>query len=602
VFVRTLKPQRFRRFAEGLTLLSSSGKLIVRLSSDVAVFGKGCMAFHTRLPPGGYVLRCEARGGAPLRHQPVHLCPDWDTQVFIGAEDTPALHGMAYHLVRPGTGFDPDDRALAVAQALFNAMRTGLRQASFLAVSDALLPVIRGRMEDAPWLAVLAAYALDAGCQGGASMPGEEEMLTELLRALGDLIGSHPDVRALHLRYQEVAAVPADLTLSTPPMLRAGIRRVLQQATRLAGILPPRSLTARIANDLVADSPWTAWGDSSARPVEETSRSSEILASAFPPKAPVFRLGLAPSARSLVRTPAAPILDTLADLPLVKAARDVAARIDAGVDPGSRISVDFDDTTERLLASTDPAAVGAALGLPVGKVELGLNRLRRAVMDESAVSAAGGENEDSDDEIVLGYVLNLAEHEEAAKADSVARTTIEACATALLAEAEQLEEVAVSEVAARLRHAAQELLKRADFIILKSESGRRVNGALQILRATKPQRGTAGGTRSDSLGESLDQALELDEAELQAEVQAVVGSLSVTRTVIERGPDGTEVGRITVMRDKSSRLSTQAMADVDALLPRLSLFASLRVHGARAQWPEYDQKLDEIVGEIERLL
>ena len=81
-----------------------------------------------------------------------------------------------------------------------------------------------------------------------------EASLSRVLAALAPL-RDHPDVAALLLAPDQPAPAP----FWSPPMLRVSLRRVNEHATRYAETVPDGSLTDLVLDDVLVNSPWTAW-------------------------------------------------------------------------------------------------------------------------------------------------------------------------------------------------------------------------------------------------------------------------------------------------------------------------------------------------------
>ncbi|HEY8610184.1 MAG TPA: hypothetical protein VIL69_02720 [Roseomonas sp.] len=656
VFVRTLEPQRFPRFAEGIALLDADGTTVLDLTGPAVMHNSvtGYLAFRALLRPGAYLLRrgpsAEPEGRARPRYQPLHLCAGWDTQVFIPAEDAPSLRLLELGIVPTGAGFDPESQAAAATLVLFDALRTGgTRAAAALAMSDALLPQLPRLHAGAPWLGVLAAHALRDAATAGPEGPPDGEaagLLTELLHRLNADIGDHPDVRALSL----LATKPAAAPFPHPPMLRASLALVQRHATRFRSTIPYGSLTDRVLDTGIANASWTAWrepaADEAARhggPARAATLSAispvGLLAETLTPKAPVLRVPdpAASPVAAAVPSPTARVEEALSDLPLVAAAQQVAAALDAiQVPPPTLQAAVPAQLVQDLLARVRPARLSAATGLPLARIRQGIDAIRQV----SASAGAGlfpvppgllrSGPEATAAEVVMGHALRQSEAAQPAagaprgmappppmSAEAVVSSpTIEASARTLLIGAARIRRALTGgraaggdAIAVMLEELAQKLCKHADFVATTDTEGRlrNVNGVLAMYLAMS------------SIPEATRQALEntlrlfssaaTDAAAPSDSDAAVPVAISpVVRIAVET--EGVLLGFVGVLRDPGAgRLPEGILPAIDAVLSRLNLYASLLVREATrksgadaAREADYTARLNAIIGEIHDLL
>lgn len=202
------------------------------------------MASTADLPHGPYLLVYQP-DAKTSRTQPLWLSPGFETHVFILCRERLHLDDLFLSMAYKGAGFQPDDaEALAVEVVL-----DGLQRGQNLASAEQMQQMLREKFNN-PWLGVLAAYALLLDRSPDRALI---QIVTDNLR--GMLGPDHPDLRALALDPEQ----PADRALDFPPLLRAGLQRVQRHSITHQTTIPPASLTNRIYDGLLADSPWTAW-------------------------------------------------------------------------------------------------------------------------------------------------------------------------------------------------------------------------------------------------------------------------------------------------------------------------------------------------------
>ena len=430
VFVRTLEPKKFRFFAEGLRLLSAEGEPVVDLEGAAVVKDarNGWMAFNAELPPGYYVLR-KGRSGVRPRHQPVYLCPGWQTQVFIAARWTPSLATMTVNMSPPEKGFSAADESAMAAEAVLDGMR---RSASGNLIFDnEKINALVKHADRNPWLGIVAAYALRGRPESGQeSAPRAAEraealsLVTRLLREVSD----HPDVRALSLDNEKEAPIP----IPYPPMLRAGLKIVQRHAMRFTKTVPPGSLTDCLYDDLLASSQWTAWrrleampgfgqrhGEASSlvaaraelrgapssnsptvnfvrmrparrEPEQRRTRTTAFLQSTTP-SLPVYRLESVSgsdvagfresSVESSYNAPAT--VATVLSTPLFQFAETL---LSGGGAAGDMVTLDFTGRLAELFSGFTPREVSAASGLPLSRVREGFDLLKHRCENATMVA------------------------------------------------------------------------------------------------------------------------------------------------------------------------------------------------------------------------
>ncbi len=245
IFVRTLEPQRYTQFDQGLKLYDAHGSLITDFKQDVwRDPNAGCLALTVDLPSGFYQLYRGGRG-RKARYQAIWLSEYWETQVFIPAREYPMLSDTATFMARRGNGFNPNDELALATETVLDGLQRGIN----LTDNDMMRAMLSGKFEN-PWLGVLALHTMRLDPTSDTSR------LSSIVEAnVRNLLGDHPDARALFLRPDQEAERPFDY----PPMLYASLRLVQEHATLHASTIPPESMTANLLDYLIADSPWVSW-------------------------------------------------------------------------------------------------------------------------------------------------------------------------------------------------------------------------------------------------------------------------------------------------------------------------------------------------------
>ncbi len=509
LFVRTSYPKKYARFADGLRLLTATGELVTDFSEGVAKNkSDGWFAFRADLEPGYYILR-RGRPGIRLRQQPIYLCHDWETQVFLEATSSPSLRSQAVNMAPRGSGFQANDENAVAAEAVLDAIRYS-SDIKHLVTHDSLSVLLREKISN-PWLGVLAAYALRSQLNGQPDKdPETKELFDHVMRFLESKIANHPDVRALKLDLIKPVSEP----FLYPPLLIKGLRLVEQHSFKFKRTVPEGSLTDLVLDALVANSPWTAW-----RELADVSRTSDVsdtttddapsaddtgvadepalslAATALhstSPKTPTYRISdvvgtgrKKTSAQSSSRKfrVASVSVGSFQDAQLLGVIQNLTNTSDLDALPDT---VTYNQATQatKLLDNINPMAISQAAGISLAHTEGSLRRLRELVTTSpSTVDSSTWEAElKPAEKVALEYALA----ESAKPADTtvnegavVSRPSIslEDCVTAIRGEAWRLlippdkqaaaaEDVqAATQIGHRLLDVADALLDRAAFTV-----------------------------------------------------------------------------------------------------------------------------------------
>jgi len=664
LFVRTLKPEVYGSFADGLALLYANGNPVTDFAQSARTNPRaGWMAFSADLPSGVYILR-RARSGLRVRHQPVYLCAGWETHVFIAARRHPSLRTLVMNMARHGAGFRTKDEASIAAEAILESLAQSDSGERILN-NEKIKTLLLGSSEN-PWLGILAAYALRRSREerGRKEWPEASEskagdLLAHVLGALA-AVGDHPDVCALLLAEDAPATAP----FWCPPLLREGLKRVRRHATRFAETIPLGSLTDCVLDRLVLNSPWTAWRYLERLPLglEAASRAvanKRLFArrpTAVPPsppaaeiqsvqpKAPVYRLegeleAGAPQA-SAAQTTSASAVAILNEAPLLEVAQTLTQRDNLDALPET-VSLNRAQSLGDLLVNVEPMEVSAASGLPLARTEHSLENLRRIC--ESPPAATGGHQGTAtkaltrDEQFIIEYALqksarlrrqNSLPEDETAVADEpspqfLPPTTIEECVSKLREESARLLLTATTgsasgsamgdltrrthDLAESLLNVADNLLKGADFTAITDIQGPVlfINGAFLDLLSPWGAGASEQSARRRPENQSVwEVALASTPLGRSTLVDPVTGETlwDLRRTAIEDNPGGTVQAYLNLLRRKETPPPTaETLEQVSSVLQELALYTSLLAYGTAERQIEYVDKLESLTHHLQQV-
>ena len=636
IFVQTPDAKKHPNFSQGLTLLDATGQPLTALGSGTTLkdADAGCMAFATDLPGGFYIL--SRTGPGPVRfNQPLYLCEHWETHVFIVGGQGPSFRYLTINMAPHGAGFRHDDETTTASEAVLTAL---VRERGMRAVlgSSELSRMLRQEQKN-PWLAVLAAHAIIAAEEEAqrdgiehANLPNYDPALKhEVLDFLTATIGHHPDVRALSLE----PGVPASQPFEFPPMLRVGLRRVQRHATQFAGTVPVGSVTDRMLTKQVTSSAWSVWRqpDDPAAGLEAVANepagvkargrrriTSAILRSSFTPDAPIF---LASPASGDAPPGASDLGRVLYDLPVIKAAQNMI-----GANVGSlpdRIVVDAKMELTKLLDQIDPRALSAATGIPLGRAERTISRLRSSVQAGTSIADKAGPTARAVVEFALRQssrnqppadsALDSAKNVVGPRPEAVGRATIEEGAATLRSAAIQLasaepapagdvvDPARTAKIAQRLHAIAGALLAQADFVAITGRDGQFLyaNGAFTLLLSSSdPNHPDREGRRwckwlsTLPLGRTSNVTAPHDSA----------GRVwTVHRSAVEYAGSGTPSGYVNILDDEQRPpLPPDAPDRISAKVCDVTLHASFVQYGSPRRRVASLEKLEHIATELEK--
>lgn len=636
IFVRTMDVAKYPNFANGLSLHDASNKLLTSL--DAASTRKdadaGWMTFAAHIPPGSYILR---RDGPPpwLYSQPLYVCDSWETHVFIVGGKGPSFRALTVHMAPFGTGFRHDDETAAASDAVLLALMRGDPMRSVVC-SKQLNQLLR-REQKNPWLAVLAVHGMLAveeewrreGVDPRTVIDFDPTLKHDVIGFLNTAIGTHPDVRALSLKDDVPASQPFDF----PPMLRAGLQRVQQHATKFADTIPVGSLTDRMLDRLLTSSAWSVWRQS----VEASTRQADamrsekrkpqgkkdsgqrrlataILRSALNPSAPIF---VAPRPTGTPPPGASDVGRVIYDVPLIKAAQSMIGV--RGTPLADKIVVDEHAEAIKLFEQVDPRAFSAAAGIPLGRAERAVNKLRRLTKAGTSLLANTGPTAQAVVEFALREASrNLrpggAPTEQASGVlkpePEKRRITFEEAAGTLRATAVQLKSVDPSQtnateiaraarIAERLQAIALTLLGHADLIAITGPDGQFVyaNGAFTILLSlVDPDQPVRAGRRWCKWLSTLPVGRSTN---LRSPVDPANRHWTVRRVAVEYTGKATTSAYVNILDDEATADVLGDVFDRIAVVSEVSLHASFVEYGSPRRRTESLEALEQIATGLE---
>ncbi len=208
------------------------------------------------LDPGVYRLRIET-GQLGSYEIFVFTSESWQTRVFLTCDDfyygsdtyrRPSLRTTSILMGRIGIRFDPASHDARLAEIALNAFMRGY---DILDSSD-MQGLLHGKFDD-PMLGIYCAHLLLQRKRINWSL------FNVVCRNLHRLVGPIPDLQALFVKLKHPMP-PHDERLSLyhglPPMLICSWDLLIRHSRKRFSIIPPNSLSDRIAGSVVSTEPW----------------------------------------------------------------------------------------------------------------------------------------------------------------------------------------------------------------------------------------------------------------------------------------------------------------------------------------------------------
>jgi PAS domain-containing protein len=480
-----------------------------------------------------------------------------------------------------------------------------------------------------PWLAVLAAYALTLAEEESrrpnadpAATPSDPVLKQDILAFLRQTLGSHPDVRALCL----APDAPASNPFAYPPLVRIGLQRVEQHATRFADTIPLDSLTERMLTKQITSSLWSIWRE----PIPVTREAAErdaapvatrrvragggVPLASLGASAPVYRAAQPSRSRATATTQ---LRQALYDLPVIKAAQQMIGSTDWGVE---KIVVNSREAAGKLLSEIEPQALSAAASIPLGRAEQGLTKLKATVDGSASASAKAGPAERA----ILQYALRQGAQGGGPQSDATTPSrsgavpdgnSLEGAVSALRNASAQLSRLSpdlvsdpllatrANSIAARLAAIADSLLGQADLIVLTDVNGRFLyaNGAFTLLVTPPAGEKLAGMCRSwcDWLS-----TLPLGRSTgLTSPADSTNRLWVVRRTAVEDETTHQTTAFVNILEDeKRSAWSDATFEELAHVVSSITLHASFVQYGSSQKVTASLEKLEALATKLESLV
>jgi endonuclease G len=264
--------------AKGLALVSADGSTVLE-GRSLPGATPDSEALHFSLPPGLWRLRLHTGLGHQALETPVVACPGWATTMHLLAVSYGKAGNRRADLARaqlrmfkPGYRPEPLDQHSRRLEA--NALRALMEDRELRGKRfDGMLRSLLTAEFDYPMLGIYGGY-LVARRLADRKQGEDLSLLADVVEHLDQVTRRgpykqleppsgfrHPDVAALKLQLALVGGASADDIdpFVFPPMLMSGWRILLEAARERPWLVPPGSLSDRIAARLVAPGPAVAW-------------------------------------------------------------------------------------------------------------------------------------------------------------------------------------------------------------------------------------------------------------------------------------------------------------------------------------------------------
>jgi hypothetical protein len=250
IFVRAASEEleRNKDLAKDLKLLRADGSVVTEFDASVVVQNRleGWLAFSAPAQPGWYVLSHETEG---RREMPLHVFPNWDSQLFLPFDRRPQLEGASFLLTPLKKGFDPEDRLTTALDAALNGLRSGLD----LLPHNLQQELLYGKFDN-PMVGLIGAYSL-------LRDPAAKKETVDIVTGnLNRLLPGSPDVAALKIMAAQRFGRPIKAApVLFPPMVRMGLEAVIRASAQVPELIPENGLIDEIVFRVVRGSVWSQW-------------------------------------------------------------------------------------------------------------------------------------------------------------------------------------------------------------------------------------------------------------------------------------------------------------------------------------------------------
>ena len=257
--IQSVAPAASRaRPGRGMALYSPvTGKVVIDLGDSQFHHGDVRVSCaNVEVAPGAYLLRART-SGIGTYEIPIHACNGWQTAVFV--QSRPLLVGTksalfadipqaSIFLFRNGERWtlnDPSVRLTEQAKWLIRQTRP--------IISDDVVQNMLEMKRFNPMLGIFAAHFLQMRADTNW------DLLGSVLRHLGSLLDSHPDLVALDSTMPRDRKLFATPEFAFPPMLRASWRLVVKSVELGGAVIPEGSFSDSIFEELPRGSLWLSW-------------------------------------------------------------------------------------------------------------------------------------------------------------------------------------------------------------------------------------------------------------------------------------------------------------------------------------------------------
>jgi Leucine-rich repeat (LRR) protein len=257
------------RPGSGLTLHMFSGEMVADFAD--AETDEDCVGYSLEVNPGNYLLRAIIDSGSPVE-QTVVVVEGWHTRIYLR---------LAYHAQRhrdfrgaqqardgsepPGRWeFDLPEMGVILGRGHAQSL---LSDTQIRWTAAARQSLAAGRVNAAPDRTMMQAlltgesenpmFGIYAGHLLALQKQPDLKLLREVYERLFELIGEHPDLKALLIPLRDPRA--QDLRFAEPPMLRTSWSLVVEASTADHDLRPRGSYSEQISASLWGSGAWLSW-------------------------------------------------------------------------------------------------------------------------------------------------------------------------------------------------------------------------------------------------------------------------------------------------------------------------------------------------------
>ena len=256
IFVRDPKEGGLARPGDFVSLRDLTGNLVFDMKAAQCDQSERWAGVNLEVDPGTYRLRVES---STLGSYEIFLvaAPNWQTRAFLIVDDIvegkervrrPRLLSASVSMSERGFGFSPENPTERLTEL---ALR-GLEGGRSVIAPRVLREMLASKFED-PMLGILGAHV-------EAQKPApDRNLIVAVCKRLREMIGDHPDVRALELQAAKKRSGPPARAFASPPMLYSSWQLIARATQEFPDLVPTGSLTDRVSDGIVPRGPWLLW-------------------------------------------------------------------------------------------------------------------------------------------------------------------------------------------------------------------------------------------------------------------------------------------------------------------------------------------------------